>query len=265
MAMSAIRNRQIVFSDQFFVWSVVLLAWVLAVLATLASQDWLLNHDILIEESTLPWLLTFFLFIGAWQVMTGGMMLPSSLPMMRLFAQASRGQSRPQLLLLVFLGAYFAVWTGFAILAFIGDTGLHWLINHWAWLDQRSWLIAGGSLLIAGGFQFSPLKERCLHECRSPRTFLWRHYQRGAGAAWVLGIRHAIFCLGCCWALMLVMFGLGVGNIAWMAGLTGVMLIEKTSRRGNQLVPVVGTVLVVWGLLVLIQPGWLPVALQGAR
>jgi predicted metal-binding membrane protein len=163
----------------------------------------------------------------------------------------------------VFLGAYFAVWTGFAVAALAGDAVLHRLVRNWAWLGDRPWLIAGTVLVLAGAFQFSPLKERCLDACRSPVGFLWRYYGHGAGAAWNLGVRHGLFCLGCCWALMLTMFAVGVGSLTWMAGLTGVMLIEKTSTQGRRLVPLVGAALVIWGVLVLMQPDWLPGALRG--
>src|SRR5690606_29214040 len=115
----------------------------------------------------------------------------------------------------------------------------------------------GGSvLLLAGGFQFSPLKEQCLSECRSPLGFLRRHYQRGLGAAWALGVRHGLFCLGCCWALMLVMFAVGVGSLVWMVGLTAVMVAEKTTRWGRRLAPVVGVALIALGLLAILRPTW---------
>jgi predicted metal-binding membrane protein len=87
--------------------------------------------------------------------------------------------------------------------------------------------------------------------------FLWQHYRRGPWAAWLLGARHGLSCLGCCWALMLVMFATGVGSLAWMLALTGVMVIEKTTRRGRRLVPAVGAALLIWGALMLVQPGWL--------
>ena len=159
----------------------------------------------------------------------------------------------PRRALLGYLAAYAAVWTGFALLALLGDTAVHAAVGRSAWLGDRPWLISGLALLGAGAFQFSPLKERCLRECRHPLSFLMHHYRRGLRAAWDLGIRHGLFCLGCCWALMLVMFAVGVGNLAWMAGLTGVMLVEKTARWGRRLVPAVGTALVTGGVLVLLR------------
>ncbi|HET7093980.1 MAG TPA: DUF2182 domain-containing protein, partial [Thermomicrobiales bacterium] len=197
-------------------------------------------------------------------VMTAAMMLPSSLPLVRLFNRASQGQTHPRLARLAFLAAYFVVWTGFAAAALAGDALLHDLARRWVWLAERPWLIGALALLLAGGFQFSPLKERCLRQCRSPFGFLRRHYRRGVPAAWAMGVRHGLFCLGCCWALMLTMTAVGVGQLAWMAALTGVMAAEKSWRWGRRLTPLVGVVLLVWGALVVFQPAWLPPVLNPA-
>src|SRR5262249_34900305 len=227
----------------------------------------LLHHDVLLGSrggaTAIPAPLALLLFLAAWQSMTGAMMLPTSLPMFRLFARVSSGQARSRLALAVFLAAYAAVWTALALAALAGDAALPSLVDRWAPLRERPWLIAGLTLLVAGAFQFSPLKEQCLRECRHPASFLMRHYGRGLRRAWDLGMRHGLFCLGCCWALMLVMFAVGAGSLAWMAALAGVMLVEKTQRWGRPLVPFVGAALVLWGLLVLLQPGWLPQALRG--
>ena len=98
-------------------------------------------------------------------------------------------------------------------------------------------------LAIAGGFQFSSLKERCLSKCRHPAPYLLAHYRRGAGGGFRLGFGHGLFCLGCCWALMLVMFAAGVAVLWWMAVLTAVMVYEKTGRHGEALTPLVGIAL----------------------
>ncbi|HET7095513.1 MAG TPA: DUF2182 domain-containing protein, partial [Thermomicrobiales bacterium] len=173
-----------------------LAAWGLAFALVVTGWARRVHHQPLVESngSTLPALLLFLL---VWQVMTAAMMLPSSLPLMRLFNRASRGQAHPRLARLAFVAAYFAVWTGFAALALAGDALLHDLARRWLWLAQRPWLIGGLALLLAGGFQFSPLKDRCLQQCRSPFGFLRRHYRRGVGAAWDMGVRHGLFCLGC--------------------------------------------------------------------
>lgn len=249
--------------DHLLLGGVVLAAWVLAAWLALSGRGDALDHGALLERSGLPLPQAVLAFLPAWLLMVAAMMLPSSLPMFHLFAHVSSGQSRPRLVLLVCLGAYLAIWTAFAVVAIVGDAGLHWLVSRSEALSARPWLISGFTLLVAGAFQFSPLKEQCLRACRHPGSFLMRHYRRGVGAAWALGVRHGLFCLGCCWALMLVMFGVGVGNLAGMALLTGVMLIEKTQPWGRRLVPAVGVTLLVWGALVLWQPAWLPGVLRG--
>lgn len=244
--------------DLALLWGTVLFAWLLIILAAATGQEHWLHHDALIEHNPLPLLLKLLLFLAAWQVMIAAMMLPSTLPMVRLFVRVSSQQAQPRLALLTFLGAYGVVWTGFALIAFVGDIGLHQLVHRWQWLDRRPWIIPGLTLLLAGGFQFSGLKEQCLKACRHPLSFLTHHYQRGLKAAWNLGTRHGLYCLGCCWALMLVMFAVGVGHFTWMIILTGVMTLERTWKGGRELVPIVGIAFLVWGLLVLLNPSWLP-------
>jgi predicted metal-binding membrane protein len=251
-------------SGEVLIWGLVAGAWGLALLlVTLGHGDLLMNHDALIEGHAMPFPLALLVFFAAWQVMIIGMMLPTSAPMFGLFARASRQQARPGMARAAFLAAYFAVWTAFAAVALANDAGLHWLVDHWGWLDERQWLIGGTVLVLAGAFQFSPLKDHCLDACRNPMSFLWHHYGQGMRAAWSLGIQHGLFCVGCCWALMLLMFAVGVGSVSWMAWLTAVMIVEKTMPWGRRLVPGVGVTLLVWGVLVLLQPGWLPGMLGG--
>ncbi len=232
-------------------------AWTLALATHLTGVAHALHHDKLIEGGTaLPAALG--LFVVAWQVHVAAMMLPSSLPMIRLFNRASEQQPRADAVRIAFLGGYIAVWTVFGILAFVGDIGIHRAVDAWPWLSDHDWYIAGITLVIAGAFQFSDLKEKCLDECRHPAAYLMRHYRRGVSEAFSMGWGHGMFCLGCCWALMLVMFGAGIANLVWMAPLALVMLIEKAGRGGQRLVAPVGIALLALGLLVLVHPGWLP-------
>jgi len=240
-------------------WLVVIAAWTLALLAVLTNQSYLIDHHYLLEESHLPWLLALLVFLACWQVMTVAMMLPSSMPMVYMMVHASRQQRHPRAVQAAFLAGYAVVWTAFALGAFLGDTQLHLLVHSWLWLYLHSWLIGAATFALAGGFQFSPLKERCLKQCRSPFSFFVRYYRKGTGAAWRLGLRHGAFCLGCCWALMLVMFGLGVGSLVWMAALAGVMVIEKTVPGGQRLSPFIGVALLLLAVLWLVHPTWLSI------
>ena len=112
----------------------------------------------------------------------------------------------------------------------------------------------GSVLVLAGAFQFSSLKERCLRERRHPGPFLLQHYGRGVEAAFRLGKAHGLFCLGCCWALMLVGFAAGVANLWWMATLTALMVFEKTGRGGERGVIPIGAGLIALGLCTLVAP-----------
>jgi predicted metal-binding membrane protein len=241
----------------YWPWVLVTAAWTVALLAALTGQTYLIDHDYLLEQSRLPWPATLALFLAIWQVMTVAMMLPSSMPMVYMMAHASRQQARPRAVQAAFLAGYAIVWTAFAMAAFFGDTLIHGLVDRWPWLAANAYLIGAATFMIAGAFQFSPLKQRCLTACRSPFSFFVRYYRKGGGAAWRLGLRHGAFCLGCCWALMLVMFGVGVGSLIWMAALAGVMVVEKTSPGGQRLSPIIGVVLVLLATLWLVHPTWL--------
>jgi predicted metal-binding membrane protein len=238
-------------------WLLVAAAWAVLVLATLARQTFLLDHHYLLQSSGLPWLAALEIFLLCWQIMTVAMMLPSSMPMVQLVVYAARRQERPVAVPLAFLTGYAVIWTVFAAGAFLTDTLVHYLVALWPWLAAHSWLIGASTFALAGLFQFSPLKERCLEMCRTPLGFFMHYYRKGVGPAWRLGVRHGQFCLGCCWALMLVMFGVGVGNLAAMAALTGTMVIEKTVPGGKRLSPFIGILLLLLAVLWLAHPVWL--------
>jgi predicted metal-binding membrane protein len=229
-------------------------AWALAIAAHATGGAASLHHDALIERRSL-WLglaLSFF----AWQAMTAAMMLPSSLPLIRLFAQASASQPRPQAAMAGFLGGYAVVWAGLGAAAFLVDAGVHATIRSTPWLHAYEWVLGGGVLALAGAFQFSSLKESCLRQCRHPAAFLLRHYARGARGGFRLGARHGAFCVGCCWALMLVMFAVGVGSLIWMALLTALMVHEKTRPLGARAVPVTGVALLAAASIVLLYSAY---------
>jgi predicted metal-binding membrane protein len=209
--------------------------------------------------------LAFALFLIAWQTMIVAMMLPSSLPLVRLFSVASASAPARGRALLAFLSGYALVWTAFGAVAFTVDTLVHRLIADDAGLRAHESMIVAGVLALAGAVQFTPLKDRCLTECRHPGAFLLRHYRRGTSGAFKLGRRLGLFCLGCCWALMLVMFVAGVANLICMGALTAVMVYEKTGTRGAKAVPTAGIVLLAWAAVTLMHPSWLPATIGGGR
>jgi predicted metal-binding membrane protein len=238
------------------------LAWCIAIAAQLSGSAGLLHHDHLIERDPSK-AIALALFVLAWLVMIAAMMLPSSLPLMRMFAAASSGLPRYGFVMCAFLSGYVLVWSVFGVLAFGGDVLVHGAVDRIAWLAQHPWLVSAAILAAAGAFQFTPLKDACLRACRLPSNFLMQHYGRGAAAAFRLGYKHGIFCVGCCWALMLITFAAGFANLWWMAALTALMVFEKTAPRGRTAVPIAGAILLTWSALVFAHPVWLPHALSG--
>ncbi len=230
-------------------------AWALAAAAEVTGRGSLLNHDQLIHGG-LPRPVALVLFLVAWQFMVAAMMLPSALPLIRLFDRASATQPRARAAQTAFVASYVLVWTAFGAAAFLFDTIVHATVDGSPWLLAHGYLIGGGTLIVAGLFQFSPLKEACLRQCRNPGAFLLRYYRRGVGRAFVTGAWHGVFCLGCCWALMLVAFGLGMANLVWMAGLTLLMTLEKRWANGPLLARVSGAWLTLVGLVIVAQPLW---------
>ncbi|HEY6407920.1 MAG TPA: DUF2182 domain-containing protein, partial [Ktedonobacteraceae bacterium] len=168
-------------------WLLIALAWGVLLLATLAHQTFLLDHHYLLQASGLPWLAALEVFLLCWQLMTVAMMLPSSLPMVHLVVYAARRQARPIAVPLAFLAGYAVIWTGFALGAFVGDTGIHRLVALWPWLALHAWLIGAVTFCVAGLFQFSALKGRCLDMCRAPLGFFLHDYRKGVSPAWQLG------------------------------------------------------------------------------
>jgi predicted metal-binding membrane protein len=222
------------------------LSWVAAIAAEATGSAHALHHDSLLVGGPGfgPALLLFLL---AWQVMVGAMMLPSSLPLVRMYTAATVGTPERGRSLAAFLGGYALVWSAFGALAFSFDAGVHASVNASPWIEDHDWAIGPGVLLLAGAFQFSSLKDACLRACRHPASFLRRHYRRGPAGGLSLGVRHGVFCVGCCWALMFVMFAAGAANLIWMAALTALMVHEKTRPAGARTVPLTGTVFLAAG------------------
>ncbi|MGH7928245.1 MAG: DUF2182 domain-containing protein [Candidatus Binatia bacterium] len=198
------------------------------------------------------------LYLSGWTLMTVAMMLPTTIPLLEIFRRLTAQRSdRGRLVALVITG-YLAVWLGFGIAAHLADWVLHKFVAHIGWLEANAWVIGAATLLLAGGFQFSRLKYRCLDKCRAPLSFVteyWRgrHDYRNA---FLLGTHHGIFCVGCCWALMLLMFGVGVGNVGWMLALGAAMAIEKNMSWGRRISAPLGLGLVCSGSLIFLHHSW---------
>jgi predicted metal-binding membrane protein len=211
------------------------------------------HHHHGLGHHTGPWALGLLLFVGGWTLMTVAMMLPTSLPVMTLFQTiAGQRRDRPLLLALVVIG-YLLVWTLFGLLVYGGYLLLQWMASASPWFGEYMWAGAPVLLLMAGLFQFTSLKYRCLDKCRSPLSFVIAHWQ-GRNNRWQafrLGVDHGLFCVGCCWALMLLMFAVGVGSLIWMMVLAAVMAVEKNVRWGRRLSAPLGVALIGWGVVLL--------------
>jgi predicted metal-binding membrane protein len=146
---------------------------------------------------------------------------------------------------------YLAVWTLFGAVAYRADALVHAAVERIPFLTARTSLIAAAILLLAGVYQFTPLKHMCLEKCRSPYSFLVERWRAAAAAsdALRLGWRHGLFCLGCCWTLMLLMFAIGGANLGWMLALGAVMAAERTTRWGRHLTRPLGLALMALGVL----------------
>lgn len=214
------------------------------------------RHEHPYAQLTMPgtsrWDLANVLAVFAmWVIMMAAMMLPSALPMILTFVDLSgrtsdfaRGQG--------FVLAYLLVWLAFSALA----TMAQWALQALDWVDPMivstsAWL-TGALLLIAGLYQFSPLKRICLSGCRSPMAFLIGDWRPGFRGAFVMGARHGLLCLGCCWALMGLLFVGGVMNLAWLAAVSVVVAVEKVLPGGDRFARLMGMVLIGLGCTKLI-------------
>ena len=228
------------------------LAWVY--LFSMAA-DMAQMGDAMLTASATPWTATeFVLMFLMWSIMMVGMMFPSAAPMILLFAAVNRRRvTRGQVVTptAVFAGGYTAVWTAFSVVA----TLLQWLLHRAGLLSPMmvtSSAVLGGAVLIAAGlYQWTPLKSSCLRHCQSPLQFITHHWREGIGGAFRMGAEHGLYCLGCCWFPMCLLFVGGVMNLLWIAGLALFVLLEKLAP--NRWVPATsGALLVVWGALVLV-------------
>lgn len=187
------------------------------------------------------------LFTGGWILMIVAMMLPSSVPLVVTFGALVARRRRPDVLVALLLLGYLLVWGAFGLGAWLADRGVHAAVDALPWLAAHPQLIIGTTLLTAGLWQFSPLRDRCLDACRSPLGFVLNRWRGTAERreAIAMGIAHGAFCVGCCWSLMLVMFGVGLGSLSAMLVLGGLTAIEKNLPGGRRLTRPLGVALVI--------------------
>ncbi len=192
-----------------------------------------------------------------WMVMMVAMMLPSAAPMLMIFSglQVRRAeQGRPVVATAVFAAGYLGLWAGFSLVAAAAQLWLQSRLFLSPALSASSPTIGAAFLLIAGLYQLSALKLSCLIHCQSPVGFVARYWQEGVSGALVMGLRHGLFCLGCCWAMMGLLFVGGVMNLVWVAGLAAVILLEKALPWGRWIARGTGVGLTGWAVVAFLSP-----------
>jgi predicted metal-binding membrane protein len=190
-----------------------------------------------------------------WAVMMVAMMLPSAAPvtLLVLSVYRRRGDPRSRASAVVFVGGYVLAWTAFSAAASAGQVGLHRAALMADDMRLGPAAISGVILLLAGVYQWLPVKNTCLTHCQSPLGFLSRYWREGLTGALAMGVRHGLVCVGCCWLLMALLFIVGVMNLFWVAGLAALVLIEKVAPGGTALGRLAGIAIAAWGLFLLVR------------
>jgi predicted metal-binding membrane protein len=245
------RDRIIVLSSLAVI---IALSW--AYVSSLASD--MQNMDVA-TEIAMPqmqaWGVTdFALTFVMWVVMMVAMMTPSAAPMILIFAGVNRRRQKQQVPYVptsVFLLGYLVVWAAFSVLATAAQWGLHAVSLLSPMMVSTSPVLGGILLLIAGIYQWTPLKHACLSKCRSPLGFVLNEWREGRWGAFLMGLKHGSYCTGCCWSLMALLFIAGVMNLLWVAAIAGFILLEKVAPAGHRMGRAAGVLMVAGGVVLL--------------
>jgi predicted metal-binding membrane protein len=199
-------------------------------------------------------------FVLEWGVMMAAMMLPSAAPMILLYRTVRRRLAAGERAIpaWVFGATYVAIWTLSGVPVYAGYVATTKLAMCCAWFGRASAYIVAGVLAAAGMYQLTALKRACLAHCESPLTFLMSRWKSGHGATLALAVRHALYCVGCCWALMVILVAAGLMGIWWVTGIAVVVLAEKVLPGGRRIATGVGVLLIALGVIVALRPELLP-------
>ena len=243
---------------------IALLAWLFVLdgagtgMSVRAMTTWQFPPPV-IPHANEGWGLDYWLvMLVMWWVMMVAMMVPSATPMILLYARVTRhAQKKGQMdeaavPTAMFAAGYLVAWMGFSGAAVLLQWTLEqaglmhgmmmWSLNPW---------LSGGLLLAAGAYQLSPVKDFCLRHCRSPAEYLSRHYRKGRWGALNIGVRHGLYCIGCCWFLMALLFAGGIMNLVWIAGLAIFVLVEKLAPYGRWVARASGVLFIAAGIWVM--------------
>ena len=197
------------------------------------------------------------LFLALWVVMMAAMMVPSALPVILAVARVQRdtGSERSAFVpTWVFVGAYLLIWTLFGGLAYLGALAASELSQRVPWLMMNAARIGGGLLVLAGIYQLTSLKRVCLAKCRAPQEFLRHSWGQGSSGSLQMGLKYGISCLGSSWLLFVLLFPLGIMNLAAMVGLSILIFAEKCFPLGARIAQFAALALILYGTLVIVVP-----------
>ena len=201
------------------------------------------------------------IFMTMWVVMMVAMMFPTAAPMILTFSRVhatKRERGRSFVPTWVFVAGYLVIWTIFGFIAYGLALGVEALERQVTWLAENTSIIAGIVLIIAGIYQLTPLKYACLTKCRTPFQFIFKSWRDGYSGSFRMGLEHGLYCVGCCWLLFVILFPLGVMNVAAMALITLLIFAEKSLPVGRRVSQVASLALIAYGLLIFFLPGALP-------
>ena len=245
-----LRDKIIVYGGVFLVCAI---GW-----AYMAYMAWAMENMHLVDMwmppqgGTRSWeLIDFWMLFVMWTVMMIAMMTPSVIPMVMMYTTIKKSKQKkgqPYSPTFIFLSGYLVAWALFSIVASAIQYPLHdsGLLN--PMMNSRSYLLSGSILVIAGLYQWTPMKDACLTECRSPLSFLMTSWKEGHFGAFKLGVHHGLYCIGCCWALMAVLFSVGVMNMLWVLLITVFVVLEKINPIPQLYMrALTGLLLIVWG------------------
>jgi predicted metal-binding membrane protein len=229
--------------------AIVVLSWLYLVHTKTAMPDMDMPGMVMVDLQNWGATTVLLLFV-MWTVMMVAMMVPSAAPMILSFLTVNRRRQaahRPFVPVTIFLLGYLAVWTAFSAAATLAEWGLHQAAMLSTTMTTTSAALNGGLLIAAGVFQWTPMKRACLKGCRSPLSFLMSEWRDGAAGAFVMGLRHGAYCVGCCWFLMALLFVAGVMNLLWVAVIALFVMVEKISPKGELIARIAGIGLMIAG------------------
>jgi predicted metal-binding membrane protein len=201
-------------------------------------------------------------YLGIWVTMTTAMMLPSAMPTVvafnRVSAERARRETAPALPGWAFVAGYLVAWTAYGVAAYGLYRAAKNAAPHFFTWSSGGQYVAAGALLLAGLYELAPLKDACLRRCRTPLHLVVHGWRNGPVAPLRLGLEHGLYCVGCCFGLMLALFAVGVMSLVWMALVAAVIFAEKVLPSGYRLAPFIGAAFVALAIGVTIAPSWVP-------